>query len=65
MSEQRNIIVVSKNSQILGCFGSLTEICRIYGFSYHYLKRQKFPIKYKEFDLQRFQFRKDYSQEEK
>ena len=41
------------------CWGSLTELCKVKGFSYNYLKRKKFPFAYKKLRFVRVPFRKE------
>lgn len=54
----RNIIVVLWKGDPVACFGSLTEICRVYKLPYNYLKKKKFPFDYGDYTFHRFEFRK-------
>jgi hypothetical protein len=42
----KNIIILT-NGTHFETWGSLTEICKEYGFSHNYLKKKKFPFFYK------------------
>lgn len=54
-----NIIILEKND-LLEAWGSLTEICKEHGFSYHYLKRKKFPFTYKGFNFIKVKYRRKF-----
>lgn len=56
-SERTNIIVLIKENQ-LETWGSLTSLCDAHGFSYNYLKRQKFPFTYKGIKFEKVPFKK-------
>lgn len=51
-----NIIILT-NGESYEAWGSLVEICKEKGFSYNYLKRKKYPFKYKGVDFIRVPFR--------
>ena len=51
-----NIIILKKDSEY-EAWGSITEICSVYGFSYNYLKRLKFPFIYKGIEFIKTPFR--------
>jgi hypothetical protein len=53
-----NVILLLDNEHY-ECWGSLTEICKVKGFSYNYLKRKKFPFIYKKLRFVRVPFRKE------
>ena len=55
-----NIIILT-NGESFEAWGSLSELCKVKGFSYNYLKRLKFPFKYKEFNFIRVPFRQENS----
>lgn len=42
------VLVVVQNGSPKSTWGSLTELCKCYGFSYDYLKQKKFPIVYRD-----------------
>lgn len=51
-------IIVLLNGDIVEAWGSLTEICTHHPeFSYHYLKRQKYPFSYKGWRFEKVKFR--------
>lgn len=56
MSAATNIIIVSKDQE-QEAWGSLTEICRVYGWSYNYLKTKKMPFEYRGVRINRVPFR--------
>ena len=43
----RNNIIILTDGESYETYGSLTELCKLHGFSYNYLKRFKFPFQYK------------------
>lgn len=45
------IIIHDKQTDQYEAWTQLTDLCRAHDFSYHYLKRQKFPFKYKGIDF--------------
>ena len=51
-----NIIILT-NGEAHEAWGSLVELCDVKGFSYNYLKRMKYPFKYKGLDFIRVPFR--------
>jgi len=51
-----NIIILT-NGESHEAWGSLVELCTKKGFSYNYLKRQKYPFKYKGLNFIRVPFR--------
>lgn len=51
-----NIIIIT-NGESYEAWGSLVEICKEKGFSYNYLKRIKYPFKYKGLYFIRVPFR--------
>lgn len=53
---QKNIVILT-NGELYEAWGSLTELCKVHSFSYHYLKRKKFPFKYRGLDFVRVPFR--------
>lgn len=56
--ERVNIIILTKGDQV-ETWGSLTDLCDNHeSFSYHYLKKKKFPFYYKGFRFERVPFRK-------
>lgn len=53
----KNIIILT-NTECYEAWGSITEICEVKkGFSYNYLKRLKFPFKYKGLEFIKVPFR--------
>ncbi len=52
----KNIIILT-NGECYESWGSIAEICKVKGFSYNYLKRLKFPFKYKGLDFIKVPFR--------
>lgn len=55
MTIQRIIILTDGTEQ--EAWGSLTEICRVHGFSHNYLKSKKMPFVYKGLHFSRVPFR--------
>lgn len=51
-----NIIILT-NGESYEAWGSLVELCKVKGFSHNYLKRLKFPFKYKKLKFIRVPFR--------
>ena len=51
-----NIIILT-DGESYEAWGSLTELCKFHGLSYHYLKRFKFPFKHKGLDFIKVPFR--------
>lgn len=54
----RNNIIILTDEESYEAWGSLTEICDQHKWSYNYLKRKKFPFKYKGLQLIKVPFRK-------
>ena len=53
----QNVIVLTKDG-LTEVWGSLTEICTEKEFSHNYLKRKKYPFRYKGIVFQRLPFKK-------
>ena len=51
-----NVIVMEKGPQI-ECWGSISEIARIHGFSYHTLIKKKFPFEFGGWSFKKVPFR--------
>jgi hypothetical protein len=51
-----NIIILT-NEESYEAWGSLVELCKVKGFSHNYLKRLKYPFKYKGLKFIRVPFR--------
>jgi hypothetical protein len=44
------ILLIPPNNEI-ECYSGFKKMCEIKGWSYNYLKRQKFPFDYKDFEI--------------
>lgn len=53
---QKNVVVLT-NGNIYEVWGSLKQLCTIHKFSYNYLKRKRFPFRYKELDFIKVPYR--------
>ena len=51
-------VIILTDGEIQEVWGSLSEICRVYGFSRNYLKTKKYPFTYKGLQFTRVEFRK-------
>lgn len=54
---ERNNIIILTDGNNYEAWGSLTELCKEHGFSYNYLKRKKFPFRYRGVIFKRVPFR--------
>lgn len=54
--DRKNIIILT-NKESYEAWGSLSELCEKHEFSHNYLKRLKFPFKYKGLDFIKVPFR--------
>ena len=54
----KEVITLTKGSQI-EVWGSLTEICRIKGYSYYYLRNKKYPFEYRGVKFDKIEYRKE------
>lgn len=54
----RNVIIITKDKEPIGAWGSITEISRIYDWvRYESIKARKFPFKYKGHEFHKLKFR--------
>lgn len=53
-----NKVIIVTDGENHEVWGSLSEICRVYGYSRNYLKTKKYPFKYRGLDFIRVEFRK-------
>jgi len=57
---QNVIVLYDQETEEIEVWGSVTEMCeKKEGFSYNYLKRQKFPFEYKGLKFYKVPFRKE------
>ncbi|WP_431129736.1 hypothetical protein [Flagellimonas flava] len=59
MPERENVIVLVKNGEPVGVYGSVKDMCeKNLGFSYYYLREKStFPYEYKEYKIYKIKFR--------
>lgn len=55
---QKNIVILT-DGMSYEAWGSLKELCKVHYLSYNYLKRLKFPFKYKGMVFTRVPFRRN------
>ena len=52
----KNVIVIERGEQ-MECWGSLTEICKVYVYNYNTMSKKKFPFEHNKWSFRKIPFR--------